>query len=252
MTGMATRTPREAAAAPGDAIVDRPILVLGLPRSGTSLITGLLGELGAWLGPTGPAAPANPRGFFENAALRDGVDKTLLTALGCDPLGVAPLPPLDSVPRVPEMRSSVIATIERAGYAHDRPWLFKDAKMTLVWPAWRAMFPDARFVIVRRPDADVIRSCLATDFMNQHGTDTAFWADFTAAYHARLDALKQSGAWWREVWADQVIADAFSSLESVVKELGLQWNEEVVRAFVVPTAWHGVRGDVSHGNDRSA
>lgn len=47
-----------------------PILVLGSPRSGTSLTAGLLHQLGAWVGECKPADKWNPKGYFENDAIR--------------------------------------------------------------------------------------------------------------------------------------------------------------------------------------
>src|ERR1700712_2357048 len=59
----------------------RAILVLGMHRSGTSALSGVVNALG-------PAAPKpllapradNPRGFFESAALADAHDDLLLSA----------------------------------------------------------------------------------------------------------------------------------------------------------------------------
>ena len=45
----------------------RPIFVVGLPRSGTSLVAGLLEEFGAWTGETVPGTGENPNGFLKMA-----------------------------------------------------------------------------------------------------------------------------------------------------------------------------------------
>ena len=50
-----------------------PILVTGLPRSGTSLTTGCLHACGAWVGNT-------VKGFYENEAIRETVVKKFLRA----------------------------------------------------------------------------------------------------------------------------------------------------------------------------
>ena len=74
---------------------DSPIFVLGLPRSGTSLITGSLSICGAWIGSTFPGDANNPEGFFEHITIRENVTKNILKQLlGCDPLGVRKLPPI--------------------------------------------------------------------------------------------------------------------------------------------------------------
>ena len=79
-------------AAKPDVRTDRPILVTGLPRSGTSIVAGSLKRCGAWLGRTVGRGHSNPKGFFENRTLREQVNKGILEALGSDPLGVSSLP----------------------------------------------------------------------------------------------------------------------------------------------------------------
>ncbi len=57
--------------------IPEPIVVLGCPRSGTSLVAGLLHAHGVWVGDCRAADEHNPRGYFENKAiakLRRGPD----------------------------------------------------------------------------------------------------------------------------------------------------------------------------------
>ncbi|MBT3401782.1 MAG: sulfotransferase, partial [Rhodospirillaceae bacterium] len=187
-----------------------PILVTGMARSGTSMVAGLLALSGAWVGRTLAGDAHNPKGYFENLALREGVCKRLLQALGCDPLGIGKLPALDALPKVDGLTAPILAVLEKQGYDGKCPWLFKDAKMALLWPIWRDAFPAARWVVVRRDEAGVVASCLRTPFMCQHSEDPAFWRTVIAAYRARLDALVEwgaaSGARVYEVGADALVA----------------------------------------------
>jgi len=60
------------------------VCVLGMHRSGTSLITALLQSLGAHLGPPEhmmKPQPDNPRGFYEHQLLND-IDEEILARLG--------------------------------------------------------------------------------------------------------------------------------------------------------------------------
>lgn len=220
---------------------DRPILVLGLPRSGTSLIAGALRACGAWLGYTVPGGRSNPKGFFENVYLREHVIKTVLRDLGCDPTGVVKLPALESLPDVDDLKEKVCTAIANEGYAGTVPWVFKDAKLTLLWPIWQRAFPEARWIIVRRDTEDIIRSCLRTHFMVAHSRDPAFWAAFVDAYLERLAALRDSGVWCREIWPRDLVAGNREGLAALVEELGLDWNERAVRRFVRPRYWHAPR-----------
>jgi hypothetical protein len=217
----------------------QPILVTGVPRSGTSLVAGLLATAGAWVGETVPGGRANPRGFFENRVLRDRGNKVLLEELGGDPFGVRSLPPLAALAPRPDLARWVLEEIAAQGYLGERPWLFKDPKLCLLWPVWRRAFPTARWIVVRRPAADVVASCLRTPFLSYHSRDPTFWEEFVGHYQARLDALTLSGVWWRELTPQHLFAGDLTELEAVVHELGLDWDPGASRAFLLPAAWHG-------------
>jgi len=53
----------------------RPLIVCGVPRSGTSLLTGLAVMHGAWVGDCRPADSRNPCGYFENEKIKKLLDK---------------------------------------------------------------------------------------------------------------------------------------------------------------------------------
>ena len=216
-----------------------PIFVLGIPRSGTSMITGALHLCGAWIGATVPGGPSNPEGFFENVALRERVLKPMLEHQGADPLGVRALPELDRLTPLPELKQEVLRHLAQENYpGGDWAWLYKDCKLTLVWPVWRAAFPDARWIIVRRPPEDIVRSCLRTRFMNQHSLDPDFWRSWIGEYERRLEALKSSGVWWREIDSHAAVTSDLDPIRSLVNDLGLKWDEPSVRAFIKPQHWH--------------
>lgn len=218
----------------------QPILVVGTARSGTSLTAGSLHLCGAWVGQTVPGGGSeNPEGFFENTILRELVVKKLLSSEGVCPLGVKTLPDLSRLRARPKLAQTVLQTIHKQGYQGERPWLFKDAKLSLLWPVWKKAFPDARWIIVRRPREQIIQSCLRTGFMRQHSTDPAFWSDWIDAYRQRLELLKASGVWWREIDTQTLLSGDFSGLHSIADDLGLQWRESSIRSFINPTYWHG-------------
>lgn len=50
--------------------ITSPIIVIGTPRSGTSLTAGILHHCGAWVGECRKGDKYNPRGYFENEEIR--------------------------------------------------------------------------------------------------------------------------------------------------------------------------------------
>ena len=221
-----------------DRWLPQPVFVTGIPRSGTSLVTGCLAACGAWAGNTLPGNASNPTGYFENAAVREGVLKAQLRQLDADPLGVKQLPPLSGQPPQPRLGAQLLTLFTEQGYTETGPWLYKDAKLTLVWPVWRSAFPHARWVIVRRPTEAILDSCLRTDFMRQHSDSPEFWRRWVRMYEQRLEILKASGAWWREIDAQRLIAEGAAALQPLVSDLGLSWNAEGVADLVRPQHWH--------------
>ena len=219
--------------------IDKPIFVLGLARSGTSLVAGTLEIWGAWLGRTVPGGgPENPKGFFENVVLREHINKRILFNLGCDPLGVQKLPDLYKLPDIPNFSEIIEQIIRAEGYKEDRRWLFKDAKLTLLWPVYKAAFPNAQWIIVRRNEEEIIHSCLRTFFMVQHSKDPVFWKRWADEYLFRLDKLKESEVWWREIWPQDLVRGNLSVLCQIVRDLELEWNELGVTNFIDPNYWH--------------
>lgn len=217
-----------------------PIFVLGLPRSGTSMIAGSLGICGAWTGSTVPGGDtSNPKGFFEHTVIREHVIKKMLILLGCDPLGVRKLPHVELQFEAPRLADAILEILDKDGYKHDKPWLLKDAKLTLLWPVFKRAFPGARWLVVMRDEEGFMNSCLRTHFMQQHSQDPAFWKQYAEAYRVRINALKKSGANVLEIYSPDVISGKHEHLREVVSVLGLTYQENELMEFISPTYWHG-------------
>lgn len=217
----------------------QPIFILGLPRSGTSMIAGSLKICGAWLGETVPGGGVeNPDGFFENIFLREAVNKQILAASGSDPMGVQTLPYFDELPKIHQLDKTIYNHLLEEGYDFQRPWAFKEPKLTLLWPSFAEVFPQAHWIIVRRPTDQIVSSCLNTSFMKRQNQDPDFWYKWADAYLLRIDALKQTLSNWSEIWSQDVIDGQLDGLKNLVLKLNLRWRTHEVRAFIKPQYWH--------------
>ena len=204
------------------------------------MVAGCLGICGAWTGRTVPGKETeNPKGFFEHIVIREQITKQLLSRMGCDPLGVKQLPPGSLQGEVSNLAEIIRAVLESEGYINDRPWLYKDAKLTLLWPIYKKSFPDANWVIVNRDEEGVINSCLRTSFMRQHSGDRDYWERFVAEYVSRLNALRNSSASVMEVSSSEIINGRLEGLKNVVEHLGLTYREKELESFITPSFWHG-------------
>lgn len=217
--------------------LSQPIFVTGLPRSGTSMVAGCLHHCGVWVGNTVAGGEGNPKGFYENIRLREQLVKPLLSQFGCDPLGVKSLPEFQQLPRVRGLHRGFVHLLTQDGYQGDQPWMFKDAKLTLLWPLIANVFPLARWVIVRREPEAIVQSCMRTHFMAHHSPSTDFWWDFVRQYQQRLLALKSSPNKVFELSADSLIRGNSEEFLTLADALQLSVNLSDIEGFVAPELW---------------
>jgi len=138
------------------------VVVVGMHRSGTSLLTRLLGLAGVELGReeelAGPAFD-NPRGFWEHEELR-AVDDELLALLGGSWAAPPPEPLAERLagPECAPQRARARTLLdERFGAA--RVFGFKDPRASLLVPFWRDLLPQrTAWVLALRHPLEVMDS----------------------------------------------------------------------------------------------
>ncbi|MFM1823626.1 MAG: hypothetical protein RI967_1892 [Planctomycetota bacterium] len=133
-----------------------PVAIVGMHRSGTSLVAGLLAKAGVPLGDELLGANIhNPHGHHEDTAFLALHDR-LLAANGTDwTLAGAP-----ADLEIPEALRDEAARIvaRRAGAARGAAWGWKDPRTTVFLPLWEELLPDLRVVVVFRRAATVAAS----------------------------------------------------------------------------------------------
>ena len=131
------------------------VCVLGMHRSGTSLLTRLLNHTGLALGEPGRLARAaadNPRGFWEHEGLR-AVNDALLHSFGGSWMFPPDLPAgWLRDPRVESVRALARDILSRE-FEGVQLWGFKDPRTSLLVDFWRELLPGriAWIVAVRNP-----------------------------------------------------------------------------------------------------
>ena len=147
----------------------KAVCILGMHRGGTSAVTGVVHELGAFLGPSAhlmaPRAD-NPVGFFEHQLLTNLNDE-LLHALGGT--WYAP-PPLDEGwERAPHLDGIRVRARQRLhdDFGDASLWVWKDPRTCLTLPFWRSLLPKTKYVVCVRNPLDVARSLLARDGLEE-------------------------------------------------------------------------------------
>jgi len=143
------------------------VLVLGMHRSGTSALSGLLVESGL-NGPADlmPASPANPKGYFESLGATELNDR-LLADLGttwCMPTAIPKSRWISSSPEVEAWRSGMLRLLFN-NYARGGRVLLKDPRLCILLPGLHPWLESnllscVAFMPVRHP-SEVVESLLA-------------------------------------------------------------------------------------------
>jgi len=194
------------------------VIVMGMHRSGTSLLSRLLNLVGVDLGRSGDVAFSredNPRGFWEHALLSRVNDAVLATFGGSwdDPPRLAPGWLADR--RLEALRARAREIIE-SDFADSPLWGFKDPRTSLVAPFWQSLI-DARthhLVALRHP-LEVARSLARRDGLTAERS-VQLWYVYTRS------ALAASAVGSRAVvHYDRLLADPAGEITRLARTLGL-------------------------------
>lgn len=177
-------------------------LILGMHRSGTSLLSRSLSLAGIDLGPTESMLAArddNPLGFFEQQAVVELNDE-LLRAVGRDWSHPQPLRPgclgeksllslRRRLGRTVDQLFLQRATAEQA--QRPPPFAVKDPRLCLLLPLWRDVLRDLnvelRVIVVRRPAAEVIGSLRSRHGWSASRANGVYLANIIALMHHTVD-----------------------------------------------------------------
>jgi hypothetical protein len=137
-------------------IADRPLVIVGMHRSGTSLAASLAAAAGVDLGPRqlGPGT-GNPRGHYEDLDFLE-LHQRILRANGGDEDGFACSGRLRLSPGLAEDAAKLVA----ARRAERRAWGWKDPRTTLLLDLYQPLLPRARYLCVFRRPWEVVDSLL--------------------------------------------------------------------------------------------
>lgn len=233
----------------------RVCIVLGMHRSGTSVLAGVLHGSGIRMGGRAtflpPANPENPQGFFEDVRFRLVNDHLLHRARyrvkSFDPV----IPPLrQSRPVRAELRS----LLRWARVRHDR-WGWKDPRQMLTMAVWLeeldalGLGAALRVVLIHRHPVAVARSMVTRGNMGTLDEGVGLWC----AYHRRaLGDLAVAGVAPAVLRYEDLLADPLATLGTLGVDgpdgVGVTFDEATVGSFITPSlnrsgaqvGWEGI------------
>ena len=143
--------------------MSQAIIITGMHRSGTSLVSSLLQRGGINIGEQLLAAnSANPRGYFEDVGFYE-FHEHLLHERGQTYLHVAPSFAFE--PTEAEIARAQALIAERA---QQSLWGWKDPRTSLFLDFWHRLLPEGRFLFVYRHPLEVLLSLLRRGEFDNH------------------------------------------------------------------------------------
>jgi len=224
------------------------VLILGMHRSGTSLLSGLINALGVSVGESlHPADIHNPAGYFEDRECVD-IQERMLRALGqpwSEENGMLPFPSLWW--RQPEMRALVgelEAWIDRRRQTAGFIWALKDPRTTRFIPLWQELLQirglNPRYVLAVRDPIEVVASeVMRNNVPPKRVYRTWLRYNMEALLHAGPDlaGIFVYGEWF---------TDGLTQLRRLAATLDVRADDEELAATLVTV----LRGDLYRSGGR--
>jgi GT2 family glycosyltransferase len=213
------------------------LVVLGMHRSGTSALTGMLHHLGVALGARlMPASPDNLRGYWEHAEIV-GAHERLMAALGRSWDDIRPLPAGFEHGDAAHAARRELAAIVRRDFGGVALWGLKDPRLCRLMPLWAPLFADGqvapRYLLALRHPLDVAASLGARDGIGI-ARATLLWLGYV------LDAERATRGKQRLVvhYEDLVGERGWRSVAAEIAEaLGIAWPQTGAAAEVAVDAY---------------
>lgn len=204
------------------AMEKKAIIILGMHRSGTSALTGVLSMLGADPGPSlMPAhAEVNSKGFWEHDDIV-AIHDRLLEALGSFWHDERALPENWWLSPIVVPFRRELASVLRRDFDQSPLWILKDPRLCRLLPLWLEIFHELgcmpHFVICLRNPFEVVRSLERRDGFSE-AKSCLLW----------LNHLLEAERWSRGfprivVTYDQLLADWQAASGQIAEGLALSW-----------------------------
>lgn len=219
------------------------LIVLGMHRSGTSLLTGLLGQVGVQMGRRlyAPQKGVNEKGFWEHEDIVDTHDELLLQ-LNSQWDDLLPLREKWWEGEIARMFIARLTKFVQRDFSNAPIWALKDPRMCRLLPLWFPIFTQQQvkpgFIYMNRNPFEVVASLQKRDSFSKEKA-LILWLDHSLS--AELYSRESSRIF---IDFDQMIKDPVSVLTRVEQELNLTFPvsakeaSEKINSFVSPDLRH--------------
>ncbi len=229
--------------------ITQPILITGIPRSGASMISGIISMCGGFGGVLSSMG--------ENPRIKE-MNTIVLNNLGMDSAGQFPLPDASQIPVINDWVALTSFIMHQQGYNDANTWFCKDSRIALLWKTWNAAFPQAKWIVVKRNTNDIVESCLKTGYMrafkdpkilSQIGKTSVVdgWKWWIEQYNERFLDIANNVSNLVTIYPERMVWNDYSEIKRTIEWLGLEWNDEVTTFMNTKLNKVKVSKGVNHG-----
>lgn len=222
------------------------IVVLGMHRSGTSALAGVLSLLG--IHPGGNLLPAvddvNPKGFWEHAEIVS-IHEQLLSALDSSWYDESTLPGEWWLSPIAMNFRNRIVDVLRRDFGNLPIWLVKDPRMCRLLPLWQQVFLELNcqpsYVLVIRDPSEVAQSLRKRDELTEESSCLQWLTHVLEAEYQTRGQTRVFASY------ERLLADWRGTVADISKALNLTWPVALedaapkIDAFLDPSLRHYAR-----------
>jgi len=183
--------------------IHRPIIVVGFPRTGTSMVSGILAGHGVWVGTCRKPDSYNPKGYFENV---------YFASLVCKDTKKFPY--------------HALSILERDRYT-DGPWMVKHNIRW--WVDWKPFKPV--WVVTSRSTDAILKS-----FNNMDRKDDIDLAMVKKANNISNRIISNHNGIC--IHPDRLISGDYKGLEQIFNAAGIDFDRKIADNFIHKGLWH--------------
>jgi len=135
-------------------INQKPILIAGCPRSGTTMLAGLLHYHGVWVGRSRTTMYPGSNSNFGS----ENLDIKEIMKQEGDLIGYKHKNWSADLPIKPQTDTAVLKKAIEAFVPHDQPWLVKTSWTLIFYEFWKEAYPDAYWIFPYREEQSILDS----------------------------------------------------------------------------------------------
>jgi len=209
-------------------INNRPILIAGPPRSGTTMLAGVFIYHNCWVGNCKVTSYPETNSLLGTENVK--IKKYLKSLYPKYRNWTIPIPDVKEDEKLRGFLSKLVPP--------DNAWVVKTGALLITWRIWNNVFPEALWVFPERPFKDIVSSALRHPAMRRRGDRRI--RKFIKSLQVRQSVIEENVKNSIRVDTHTIGKHRdFTRCKEMVEKAGLQYEETVVDLWVKRKKWHG-------------